>query len=365
MNKVLLLLIVSYIFFLSGCGFKDIDKRFFAVSIGIDKSENDAKSLKVSLKLAIPPEETGKSAEFEIYSEEGETITEAIEKIKSKIDKELDLGLVKVIILGEKIVEEDIGLVLDWFERHQEVQKIAWVAIGNPSAVDVLKVKPKSERIPSNTLILSFGEAGTESQYIVSQELFRLSRSYFEKGVDPILPIVEAKKDYFLIEKAGVLSKGVLKLTLTKEETKMFKIITEGLEKTNFRLVNNNNLIMVAADKARAKYFIQTPLDQQPFIQMDINVNGSVEEQKSRKPITNEGLDKYEKIGEQDIKDIANLLLSKLQKESVDPIGFGVRYRSRHWEDPKTEWKDWKAIYPKLQFRINTYLNVKSTGITK
>lgn len=47
---ILLLLLAMTI---TGCNFKDIDRRIFVVAIGIDPGEQDG-TFKVSLKLAIP-----------------------------------------------------------------------------------------------------------------------------------------------------------------------------------------------------------------------------------------------------------------------------------------------------------------------
>ena len=45
--------------FLGGCGFKDIDKRFFVVAMGIDWTGKEDKPYLVTLRLAIPASKLG------------------------------------------------------------------------------------------------------------------------------------------------------------------------------------------------------------------------------------------------------------------------------------------------------------------
>lgn len=359
-----LTLVLAMILFLNGCGFKDIDKRFFVVGIGIDKSEKEDKPFRVSLKLAIPPEKPGKGAKFQVLTEETDTITEAIRNIKSKVDKELDFGQTKVIVLGEDFAQKDIRIVLDWLERRRDIQKIAWMAIGRPNAEKVLNVKPPSEQIPSNTLILPFEEGGTESQFIVSQKLFQFYQKYMEKGINAILPVVEAGDGFFTIDRVGVLDKMGLQLVLSKQETSMFNIIQTGLQKSDIQIGEKENLIMISADQASADYSIRSGTNQRPYVNFNMKIRGIVEEQKSLEPITQKMLNRFEQTGAQEIEKKALSLLTKLQERNLDPIGFGLRYRSRHWNNA-TEWEEWQKIYPELDFRVQADIRLRATGMVK
>lgn len=89
---------------LSGCGFKDIDKRIFVVSVGVDPAKNSDKKFLISLKLAVPNVQEV-SNEFVIISEEGDTIAEAVRIMKAEVDKELDFSHAKLIVYNEKILK--------------------------------------------------------------------------------------------------------------------------------------------------------------------------------------------------------------------------------------------------------------------
>ncbi|MDC3412403.1 Ger(x)C family spore germination protein [Aquibacillus sp. 3ASR75-11] len=358
----LTLILILMLTVFTGCGLKDIDKRFFVIGIGLDQPEDEDNKIKVSLKLAIPPKESGKSAEFQVLTAETETITEAVRTIKSKVDKELDFGHTKIIVLGQKLVQNDVRFVFDWLQRRRDIQKIAFITVGKPSGLEVLNVKPPSETLPADSLILPFGQGGVESPSVVQQKLYQFYQKTTERGLDPILPIVEAKKEYFDIKQAGVFNKKKLKVELSKEETKMFNMINTGLEHTDVKIKRDNKTAMVAVEKASADYDIVQ--GKKPSIQMNIDIEGIVEEQTSRDPVTEKALQKYEKAGSKEVKATALSLLKKLQKENVDPIGFGLRYRSRSWNND-TEWEEWQSIYPTIDFKVKVDFKLLTPGIIK
>lgn len=106
--------IIAYLFILilltlslSGCGFKDIDKRIFVVSVGVDPAQNSEKKFLISLKLAVPNVQEV-SNEFVIISQEGDAIAEAVRIMKANVDKELDFSHAKLIVYNEKILKPEM-----------------------------------------------------------------------------------------------------------------------------------------------------------------------------------------------------------------------------------------------------------------
>jgi spore germination protein KC len=99
------LLILLSCLALSACGFKDIEKRFFVVSIGVDTAKDHTKKYLVSLKFAVPGPSKDSPNEYQIVSQEANSISEAVRIIKTKVDKEIDFSHAKVIVFSESIVK--------------------------------------------------------------------------------------------------------------------------------------------------------------------------------------------------------------------------------------------------------------------
>jgi len=360
MKRVLLLLVLCSIFFLSSCGYKDIDRRYFVVSIGVDKGRDDLYD--ISLKLAVPSGEvkTG-SDESKIITESAETISEAVRIIKSKTDKELDFGHSKMIIFGEQLIKEDIDNIVDWFSRRRDIQEIAWTAIGRPNALKILEAEPVGERLPSNSLFLSFGNVGTETPYISSVYLFELIKLRAERGIDPILPIIEAEEKDYSINEVGVFSNLRHVLTINDEQTKYFNIITNDATKTEIKAEKENETpyFIFSTDRVQSSYRIDTENTPAKIV-FNIKISGVVEE--AFDVLDDEKKTEYEKIIEDEVKDHTERLLRLFQKEKVDPIGFGLRYRASHIGKEKTKIGEWDSIYQSANFKVNANIQMKNVG---
>lgn len=364
MKQLITFLIISLTFSLVGCGFKDIDKRFFVVSIGVDKATNSEKKYSVLLKLAIPDAEPKMGAEkFLVMSEESDSISEAVRIIKSRVDKELDFGHAKIIAFGEDVANENIENIMDWFTRRRDIQNIAWVMIARPTAKEILKLKPKAERIPANSFILAFGEEGTETPYITSTYLFKFMRDMTELGVNAVLPIVELGKeeDMFDINKLAVIKDGKTALTLNKDETKTFNALYREHKKMSIYVEEEGEKFMVNVNSIKRDYKINADNNNQPYVHYDIDIVGTIEEALTSVKVND--IEKYGELAAKASKKRVEELLRKFQKEGVDPLGLGLRYRATHLGEEEVKQKKWQELYPQIEFRVNVNTKVDGVGI--
>ncbi len=357
-TSILALVLMSFI--LVGCGFKDIDKRSFVLSVGIDPGEKE-EYVKVNLKLAIPnAEKTKEVKDFTVLTEEARTIAEAVRTIKSRTDKEIDFGQLKTIILSEELLERDLQSVLDWFIRRRDIQQISYVALSKTDTIDILTLSPKGEKIPSNNIMLTFSSTGTKSSYVTTVQLYQLRRALVEQGSDPILPIIEIVEDKFQVNKLKILSsKKENMLDLTPEETKLFNSIFNEY-KMGTIVIEGKLYFIVALDKMKTNYTLVTNTEK-PYIKYEIFMKGFVEE--SETELKNESLPKYEKVTSKNMEKRVQNLFEKLQEAGVDPFGFGLRYRATHRGSKEEKMEKWNAIYPDIEFRVNVKAEITGTGI--
>ncbi|WP_257984283.1 Ger(x)C family spore germination protein [Neobacillus cucumis] len=354
------LLVLLSTLVLASCGFKDIDKRFFVVSIGVDAAKNSSKKYLVSLKFAVPGASKDNPSQYQIVSQNANSMSEAVRIIKTKVDKEIDFSHAKVFLFSEEIVKNhgNAGMYY-WFTRRRDIQKIAWVNIAKPTALEVLKVKPKSEHIPSNALFLALGKEGSETPYITPEYLFDLKYRLIERGIDPFMPIVKAKKDLFEINTVGLFNKSALKLTLNPEEAKMLNFMMNREEKSAIKVTKGKTTIIINTDKVKTKYKLNTQKGKTPIINVHVSVDGNLEEASDRVAIPK--LSEFEKAAEESINKRFEKFLVKIQKANLDPIGFGLRYRSRHFNED--DWEQWKRIYPNVVFKVQSKVQIEDTGL--
>jgi len=364
-GKILFLVMVMIcsIIVSTGCGFKDIDKRIFIVAIGLDYTKDNTKPYRVILKLAIPSGTAKDSPgpRYTYLTKESATLAEAIRILKTHIDKELDFGQAKMIVLGENLLHRDMIEDIDFFLRRRDIQFISWVAIGRPTAEKVLKTEPSSEMAGSNALFNIFSGIGTESGYIITTYLFDFRRRLLEAGIDAIVPIIEVnkKKTKFIINKAIIFKDRKEKLELTADQAKDYNTLAGTAEKVDVKVKKNNLYFTLSVDTVKVKYKILTPANKTPVLKVDVKMEGLVEESKDYLPPSK--MDIYSKYASEASKKRIVDFLKLLQKKRVDPLGFGLRYQATRLHTRDT-YAEWQQIYPRLKFDVSVKTAVKSTG---
>ncbi|PYI56891.1 Ger(x)C family spore germination protein [Paenibacillus flagellatus] len=356
----------------AGCGskmagdFKDIDKRFFVMAIGVDANgdrENGGKAYRVTIKLGIPSPriEPGKSL-FQLLTQDADTITEAIRLLKSRVDKELDFGHMKTILLGRELAEQDMREPLEWMFRRRDIQKIAYVAVGLPDAETILKTTPKSERLPANALFLSFDQEGTESTYIVTERLSDFRRRMREKGLDPYLPVIETEGQNYRINRVALFDKRKMAAMLTPDETRVFHQLLRGVAKFPLHTKADHLIFSVNIQSYKRKFRFRPGPSGDPILKGSIKMEGIAEESNVR--LFDKDWSRIEKEAERQSRLRTVALLEKLRNYRVDPLGFGLLYRATHYKG-EPDWEDWLKLYPKLQFQVNVQLRLEGTGLIK
>ncbi|MDR6879344.1 Ger(x)C family spore germination protein [Bacillus sp. 3255] len=363
-SNALLVALFIVLMITSSCGFKDLDKRFFVLGIGVDLSDNPEKPYRVTLKLGIasPRIEPGETNNFQMISQDAGTITEAVRLLKSKVDKELDFGHAKVIIFGKSLATQDIQTPLDWFLRRRDIQKIASVAIGDPSAKEVLSIKVISERLPGNSLFLSFDNEGTDSSYLMTENLSDLHRRMTERGKDGYLPVIQPINQSYNINHIALLDKQKAKVFLSPDHTRIVNELVRGFSNIDIHTIQENNSFNIAVNQLKVKYAISGVSAGTPAIQMNLTLNGMVEE--SRRPIYTEDWSSLQKVAGLEVKERVEKVLQLMQKNGLDPIGFGLRYRAMgHISDQ--DWEQWTALYPSIPMNVNVQLKILGSGVIK
>lgn len=346
---------------LAGCAFKDIDKRFFVVSMGIDDSDNPEKPFRVSLKLAIPSAQVqpGK-ANFQIISENADSIAEAVRVMKSKVDKDFDFGHCRVIIFDRNILKRHQPEVLNWFMRRSDIQGIAYLAIGKPTAEMVLRVRVESERLAGNALIISFDQTTNTSPYIVSEILNDYYMRFKEDGIDPYLPVIEALEDTYVINKVA-LTKGEKVIgELNKDQTRVLNELLNTKRRGQINVRQGDNEFFVNVNRFKTKINLVIPKRKKPYVQVNLKIEGLIEASE-KKLEKNYELLEDQKLAAEIINKRVEGTLKKIQEMGADPLGLGLMYQVKQGVSDK-EVKKWENLYPTIEFKVKTDLKLRGTG---
>lgn len=346
----------------TGCAFKDIDKRVFVLGVGIDPSENVNKGFRVTLKLSKPIGniKQATSSGYAYISHDSESVAEAVRAMATHVDKTLDFGHARIIILHKDLLSKDLDTFMDFFTRRADIQMIAYMAVADKTAEESITFEPEIETPASVALYNYFDDTGTESPYVVTTFLFEFRREVLGRGIDTIMPIIGIDKENseFVINKSIILKRAGQPVELTPTETKYLNSLVNKASGFSYKVEEDGLIMVLNIDEVKMKYKII--LDEgTPRIDMKVTKVGVIGE--STKRLNNAHLKKYDKIAGNDIKKKLEDLLKKLQENDVDPFGFGLRYRATRLSRENIM-DEWDRIYPEIEFNVTMNIELKSTG---
>lgn len=347
----------------AGCAFKDIDKRLFVSAIGIDPAENIEKGFKVTLKVALPfgaIKESSKPS-YAYLTKEGESVGEVIRLLGTHVDKVLEFGHMKTIVINEELMEDGIELFMDYFVRRGDIQMIAYVAAAKPSAETILKVEPATEAPASVSLFNLFGDTGLTSPFVITTFLFQFRREFLADGISVTVPIIRTDKDRqeLIVNTAVVVDREHKIVEMNDVETKYFNTLFRGASGFTYKVEEGEDRFLLNISRIKMDYKIKTKNTIPKAIEMDIRMVGSIGE--ANHPLSLAKLDEYNDISSRAIEDKVRKLLTDMQEHGVDPFGFGLRYRATHLarEGLLAAWKD---AYKDLSFQVNVDMRLQGTG---
>ena len=135
---VLILLILSFLFFSGDFGLLDVQKTALILAVGIDKEEDE---FIITSQIALPQDsKQGKSTQTVQLVSKGKTVADAFEEINAKTGWYPKLVFCNLIILGESSANQDVFSALDYFIRDEYFSDNCQIATCNGSAKDVLNV---------------------------------------------------------------------------------------------------------------------------------------------------------------------------------------------------------------------------------
>ncbi|WP_439897696.1 hypothetical protein, partial [Escherichia coli] len=75
-------------------------------------------------------------------SHDAESVAEAVHGIETRVDKTLEFGHSKIIVMHKDLIAKDIDTFMDFFTRRGDIQMISYVAVAEKTAEDVVSFEP-------------------------------------------------------------------------------------------------------------------------------------------------------------------------------------------------------------------------------
>ena len=168
----------------------DKDRTLVVTSIGIDKEEDN---YKLTLLAVIPKGSEDISANLEIFSAQGETISEALEDASTNTGKDVGLAHCDSLIFANNILNENISQILDYFIRTSNLATNASLIIAEEKAEDLIKATKSSNNYLDLSLksIVMHDEKSSMLDNVTIEAFYK---SYLSKGGTFCMPMLTTDK---------------------------------------------------------------------------------------------------------------------------------------------------------------------------
>jgi len=384
---------------LTGCwDRREIEERAVVLAISVDVAKPEAAQkesevshlrdinpvpkhpmIRIAAQIAVPgriplgPGEGGGSDIKPVWILEavGHTVDDALLLMQQQVSDELFFGHLRVILVSEAFARSGMGNLNDYFRRHPEVRRLAWLAVTKGRAAPLMKSAPELERVPALYLLSMFDHAVEMGQY--PNEFVGMFWSKMSSlGTEPNLPYIRLLKTGNVEISGLAYFRGEEMVGFTKPlEIGAYmgiKGVPEGGYSAFVPLPGTEETVMFKANSRQTRKTV-TLKDGKPHVRIHVTLEGDISE-KSKGDATS--LDQeltlkriQDELAADAVKTYQNLI-KKTQKDGSDIFGFGEYLRAKkpaYWNSRIRTKEAWQEEYKTLTAEITCDVNIRRTGM--
>ncbi|RKP55027.1 hypothetical protein D7Z26_07290 [Cohnella endophytica] len=342
MKRALICFPVLFIFvaILSGCwDVKDINKRYLPVVMGISKGQND----NYRIILQVPDIKGG----TQFLEGESKSISKAVEIIRTKAEKEVDLMHVRLFLISQELAQQGIKNIVDFAMRSNDISIKSMVAIVSGDFEKTLFHEIK--RTPEVSSYDYFSEEAGWTPDVSINRLWEAYRSVYSYTEDFAVPLVQAgERTLFEFQGSAIMSRDRMVGTLSANETLINNIFQERYMDGTIELSSDASILIKKAtirNKARWR-------SSGPNLQSRIHLVISILENKNEKTNAEIALEIKGLLEKR-----AHVISDKLRSLKADILGNGQAFRPIMNDQQLKNWKE--TWFPQLNHQITVTVNVR------
>lgn len=170
----------------------DKDRTLIVTTIGVDKDEKSGEYEVTSLAI-IPKGSQDVSANLEVFTSKGATVSEALDNMSLTTGKKVGLAHCDSLVFSLDIIKENLAKTLDYFIRTSNLTTNATLIATDGKSSDLLNATKSSNNLLDLSLknIINFQE---EMSMLDSITIDRFYRTYYGKNPTFYLPILSVEK---------------------------------------------------------------------------------------------------------------------------------------------------------------------------
>lgn len=379
MKKIILIFIsiITTLSFTSCKGTKEeVEKLAVVLAMGFDLTPEDKYMLTAQIlnPQKLPSSSKGDheqpSKDILVFSSIGDTPEDAIDNLSSGFGKSLYFGHSQYIVIGSKLAETGLGLLIDSGLRAHESRPSNLFILTKDMASNIITRGTIDEKIPSNS-IENLLKLQSSKGYSPLTSRLDFANALSSETAAPIMSVIELNKNKnigatFNLEGTAVFKKDKLIGYMNIYETRGMQWIKGKVKTGNITATTKDNgKITFAILKANSEV---KPIVKDDTVTIAVTIEESAnitEMTESFDPMKNyQIIDELNELQKVAIENEIKLALNAAQnKYNADVFDFGGKiYRDypKIWR--KIE-KNWADIFPTIKVEIKVNSSIKRPGL--
>lgn len=356
-KKIILSLLVCIVVSYFGRIEKEIiDELEVATAVGFDSKGKK----KIEATAVIPLIKPDKTISNKTISSIGNLSKEALSNVNHKSYKPVVNGKLEVVLYSKKVAELGIQDYIDTFHRDPSVGSRLLLTVVDGEVKEMLQ--KKFEEFDTGSYIQRQLNHNMERGLIPTSNLHLFLSSYYTKGIDPVLPLLELEGDKINIKGLALFKGTKMVDSIPYRNMFVFKSLYENIKMAGYKLKTK--------EKGKTEYFSIQGISSRkefnvrhihtaPEVTLHLKIKGYIRE------YTGEGVsaktaEKAEKLMENKVNEEAEMLIKKFQRKNIDPLAFGeqARSRTRYWDEKK-----WVQQYKNMKVDVKVDVMISEIGV--
>lgn len=337
----------------------------------------------------------------QVITVEGNTINDAIRNYTLRSSRQLFLGHVLLVVIGEETAREGVTEIMDFLLRHHDVRMRELVMVCEGMAAETLQARPEFEQLTALEVAQIMERNSRRGSKAIHTDLFHFIYDLLTPGVEAIVPhlitIVPPEEGSPIWQQAGgtvpggtgggaaggpgvdrpqhkvpfiegsaVFQGDRLVGYLNREETMGWLLIKgraeSGVIPVAFDAAEDNaSFLFLVEGESRVK-----PVVEGETISFEVKLHGHGElmEQNGAINISKEDISRLNDLVNREVVRRCQLAVARSQELRSDVFGFGDLLHRKHprlWKEIKEEWGE---IFPTVTVNISSEYTVEHTGLT-
>ncbi|MGD6901994.1 Ger(x)C family spore germination protein [Bacillus infantis] len=344
--------LIAVCMLLTGCLEKEIiDDLNIESGIAYDWEDNKLKG--TALIPVYLPDQPVKNVTFTSTS----TLSrDLLLEMQRQSSEPLVTGSLEVGVFGKELTQRGIIDVLDSFQRDASIGARVFLAVADNKAGDIMKGEYGTR---GNAIYISnLLKHNMEQRDVPKSNLQIFLASFYQQGKTAYLPkLKEMGKDKVEIAGMSLFKFDKVVDEIDAEKMFFFKLLVDKYSEGSYKIKIGNDQASIKSIKSKHKIKIDK---REPYeLKVEINIKGIIREY-SGKQLTIKEIKGVEKNFENLIDRETEALITRFQKEGIDPVGIGALVKSK---TRGFDFKKWEDEYKRMSVKVTSNVEILESGV--